>query len=125
MLATGGSPPFRGTWVALTSAATAATLTSSVGTYPISLAGGSDINDAFTLSPGTLTVAKAPLTVTADNLTRPYGATNPAEFFAVVTEEFFERPIALRAAHPALYDELAKFFRQDPALYVAEPAATS
>ncbi|PYJ08759.1 MAG: hypothetical protein DMF06_11960 [Verrucomicrobia bacterium] len=55
----------------------------------------------------------------------PYGATNPAEFFAVVTEEFFERPIALRARHPALYDELAKFFRQDPALYAAEPAATS
>jgi Mlc titration factor MtfA (ptsG expression regulator) len=40
-----------------------------------------------------------------------YGATNPAEFFAVVTEQFFERPEALRAAHPALYDVLRRYFR--------------
>lgn len=45
----------------------------------------------------------------------PYGATNPAEFFAVVTEAFFERPHALRRKHPALYEELALFYRQDPA----------
>jgi MtfA peptidase len=44
-----------------------------------------------------------------------YGATNPAEFFAVVTEAFFERSHALRARHPELYAELRKFFRQDPA----------
>jgi Mlc titration factor MtfA (ptsG expression regulator) len=47
-----------------------------------------------------------------------YGATNPAEFFAVVTEAFFERPHALRRRHPALYAELAHFYRQDPAMYV-------
>jgi len=44
-----------------------------------------------------------------------YGATNPAEFFAVVTELFFERPAALRARHPALYAELEAFYKQDPA----------
>src|SRR3954447_168336 len=36
-----------------------------------------------------------------------YGATNPAEFFAVVTEAFFERPRAMRAKQPALYTQLA------------------
>lgn len=45
----------------------------------------------------------------------PYGATNPAEFFAVVTELFFERPRRLRERHPALYDQLKAFYRQDPA----------
>jgi MtfA peptidase len=49
-----------------------------------------------------------------------YGATNPAEFFAVVTEAFFERPHALRARHPALYAELARFYRQDPTTFVAD-----
>jgi Mlc titration factor MtfA (ptsG expression regulator) len=44
-----------------------------------------------------------------------YGATDPAEFFAVITEAFFERPEALRRKHPELYAELQKFFRQDPA----------
>ncbi|HZE12492.1 MAG TPA: M90 family metallopeptidase [Chthoniobacterales bacterium] len=43
-----------------------------------------------------------------------YGSTNPAEFFAVATEAFFERPAALRAKHPELYSELARFFRQNP-----------
>jgi Mlc titration factor MtfA (ptsG expression regulator) len=53
-----------------------------------------------------------------------YGATDPAEFFAVSTEAFFERPRALRAHHPKLYAELARFFRQDPVAYSAEPATT-
>lgn len=44
-----------------------------------------------------------------------YGAENPAEFFAVATEAFFERPIALRAKHGALYEELRAFYQQDPA----------
>lgn len=64
----------------------------------------------------------------ADEAGRPtvldtYGATNPAEFFAVATEAFFERPCALRARHPELYAELGRFFRQDPARHFAEPAA--
>lgn len=45
----------------------------------------------------------------------PYASTNPAEFFAVATEFFFERPVAMRTQHPALYEQLAKFYSQDPA----------
>lgn len=52
-----------------------------------------------------------------------YGATNPAEFFAVATEAFFERPLALRQARPRLYSELQRFFRQNPELYSSEPAS--
>jgi Mlc titration factor MtfA (ptsG expression regulator) len=44
-----------------------------------------------------------------------YGATNPAEFFSVATESFFERPRELRKLHPELYDELKDFYHQDPA----------
>ncbi len=44
-----------------------------------------------------------------------YGATNPAEFFAVVTEAFFEQPLQLRQRHPELYEQLAGFYQQDPA----------
>ena len=44
-----------------------------------------------------------------------YGATNPAEFFAVITEMFFERGAQLKAKHPELYAELEAFYHQDPA----------
>ena len=54
-----------------------------------------------------------------------YGATNPAEFFAVATEAFFERPRVLRARHPELYAEFAHFFRQDPIRYSGEPDYSS
>ena len=40
----------------------------------------------------------------------PYGATNQAEFFAVVSEYFFERPDLLQSKHPELYDMLEKIF---------------
>ena len=46
---------------------------------------------------------------------RNYAGTNPAEFFAVATEVFFNRPLEVREHEPALYDELRRFFRQDPA----------
>ncbi len=46
---------------------------------------------------------------------RGYGAEDPAEFFAVATETFFEEPVRLRQAHPQLYQELADLYRQDPA----------
>lgn len=49
----------------------------------------------------------------------PYAATSPSEFFAVVTEAFFEQPDALAARHPALYAELAAFYRLDPAALAA------
>ena len=48
-----------------------------------------------------------------------YGATNPAEFFAVATECFFEKPIPLRRKHPQLYEELKAYYRQDPASLVS------
>lgn len=44
-----------------------------------------------------------------------YSATNPAEFFAVATEAFFEKPRQLQAESPDLYNELSKFYHQDPA----------
>jgi Mlc titration factor MtfA (ptsG expression regulator) len=44
-----------------------------------------------------------------------YGSTNPAEFFAVATEAFFEKPVPLRSRHPALYEVLRDYYRQDPA----------
>lgn len=44
-----------------------------------------------------------------------YGATHPAEFFAVATELFFERPRAMRRRYPRLYEQLAGFYGQDPA----------
>ncbi len=43
-----------------------------------------------------------------------YGATNPAEFFAVATETFFEKPGQLKSKHPELYDELYSFYRVNP-----------
>ncbi|ODV03925.1 MAG: hypothetical protein ABT20_14320 [Rubrivivax sp. SCN 70-15] len=43
-----------------------------------------------------------------------YGATSPAEFFAVASEVFFEQPRALAAEQPALFAELAGFYRVDP-----------
>jgi len=45
----------------------------------------------------------------------PYGATAPAEFFAVATEYFFEKPEALKDHEPELYAQLAKYYRLDPA----------
>jgi MtfA peptidase len=44
-----------------------------------------------------------------------YGATDPAEFFAVLAEVFFEQPQLLREENLLLYQELSRFFRVDPA----------
>lgn len=44
-----------------------------------------------------------------------YGAQNEAEFFAVATEEFFDRPLALQGHSPDLYHILSSYYRQDPA----------
>lgn len=49
------------------------------------------------------------------DLLNAYGATNRAEFFAVATELFFERPGEMRERYPDLYRELKGFYRQDPA----------
>ncbi len=47
----------------------------------------------------------------------PYAAEDEAEFFAVATEDFFERPVELRAAHPRLYALLQEFYALDPAAW--------
>ncbi len=44
----------------------------------------------------------------------PYGDTNKQEFFAVLSEYFFERPRLLHKKHPELYEGLAHIFHQDP-----------
>jgi hypothetical protein len=46
-----------------------------------------------------------------------YGATNPAEFFAVATETFFEKPQQLLKKHPALYELLQRYYQLDPVQY--------
>ncbi len=43
-----------------------------------------------------------------------YAATDAAEFFAVVSEHFFEQPQALAQAHPALFAEFARYYATDP-----------
>jgi Mlc titration factor MtfA (ptsG expression regulator) len=50
----------------------------------------------------------------------PYGSESPAEFFAVATETFFEKPMKLRDEHLELYAQLREFYRQDPAAWSAE-----
>ena len=52
----------------------------------------------------------------------PYGATNPAEFFAVVTEAFLLRPNDLQARHPDLYQQLALFYGQPCRVRAADDA---
>jgi Mlc titration factor MtfA (ptsG expression regulator) len=50
----------------------------------------------------------------------PYAATSPAEFFAVATECFFQRPRHLYEHHPALFDELSLYYKQDPRSWADE-----
>jgi Mlc titration factor MtfA (ptsG expression regulator) len=45
----------------------------------------------------------------------PYGGTEEAEFFPVVSEYFFKRPKLLKRKYPRLYAKLERIFRQDPA----------
>ena len=50
----------------------------------------------------------------------PYAAEHPAEFFAVMSEEFFTDPLTLRDEFSELYAQLALFYRQDPARWLDE-----
>lgn len=52
-----------------------------------------------------------------EHLIDEYGATNPAEFFAVCTETFFEKPHQLHKHHPELFAQFKTFFKQDPATW--------
>ena len=44
----------------------------------------------------------------------PYAATDPAEFFAVCTEYFFEQPKVLKKEYPGVYGQLSLFYKQEP-----------
>jgi Mlc titration factor MtfA (ptsG expression regulator) len=46
-----------------------------------------------------------------------YGATSPAEFFAVATECFFLKALEMESRHPELYEQMKIYYRQDPAHY--------
>jgi MtfA peptidase len=48
-----------------------------------------------------------------------YAATNEAEFFAVVTERFFETPLSLKQHFPELYNEFEDFYQIDTAALFA------
>ena len=50
-----------------------------------------------------------------------YGATNPAEFFAVATETFFEDPDTLAEEHPELFEQLKTYYHLDPRNWKAKP----
>jgi Mlc titration factor MtfA (ptsG expression regulator) len=45
----------------------------------------------------------------------PYAAEHPSEFFAVVSEAFFQAPGETRRRYPDVYEQLKRFYRQDPA----------
>lgn len=65
-------------------ATTPATNGSAVGSYPITIGGGADDHYEFSFVGGTLNVIPSPLSVTADNTNRTYGASNPSFTGALV-----------------------------------------
>lgn len=59
-----------------------------------------------------------------DTAIDPYASTDPAEFFAVLSESFFEVPDLVAAEYPALYHLFCRYYRQDPlSRRLAEPGA--
>jgi len=71
----------------------------------------------------TCTLRMARRASSSDTLIDPYGAEDPAEFFAVCTEVFFELPGAMQARHPDLYAVFVAFYGTDPAAWpAAQPA---
>jgi len=50
-----------------------------------------------------------------------YGATDPAEFFAVATETFFEKPFQMKRKHPELYDQLKHYYKLEPVEWMKKP----
>jgi Mlc titration factor MtfA (ptsG expression regulator) len=55
----------------------------------------------------------------------PYAAEDEAEFFAVATEDFCERPVELLGAHPRLYELLQEFYGLDPASWTTQAATAT
>ena len=58
-------------------------------------------------------------------LIEPYAATNAAEFFAVVSELFFEKPAGLALAHPALFAEFCGYYGVSPLHWIGSTATVS
>ena len=58
-----------------------------------------------------------------DRVIDQYGATSPAEFFAVVTEVFFEKPGQLQRYHPSLFQQFRDYYQVDPLLWEREGEA--
>jgi len=58
-----------------------------------------------------------------DDILDEYGATNPAEFFAVATETFFRNPVGMQRRHQELYDQLKEYYRADPAEWISKDSA--
>lgn len=56
-----------------------------------------------------------------DSVLDHYGATSPAEFFAVATETFFEKPWQMAERHAALYQEFRQYYRVDPREWLPQP----
>ncbi len=52
----------------------------------------------------------------------PYGAEDPGEFFAVLSELFFASPLVIKETYPAVYQQLSTFYRQDPSARETRPA---
>ena len=56
----------------------------------------------------------------------PYASESPAEFFAVLSEVFFEVPLTVQQCYPQVYQQLVLFYRQDPlsrlGAYLSTPA---
>ena len=57
-----------------------------------------------------------------DTAIDPYATTDPAEFFAVLTEAFFETPNILHTEYPAIYRQLRQFYRQNPLARLSDHA---
>jgi Mlc titration factor MtfA (ptsG expression regulator) len=53
-----------------------------------------------------------------ETLIDPYASDDPAEFFAVISENFFERPAVVNREYPDLYALLRTYYRQDPLIRV-------
>ena len=55
----------------------------------------------------------------------PYASDDPAEFFAVLSESFFERPDVVDRNYPAIYALLQRYYRQDPLTRLTSAASAS
>jgi Mlc titration factor MtfA (ptsG expression regulator) len=63
-----------------------------------------------------------PVLTGEDTALDPYAAEHPGEFFAVMSEAFFETPGLLKSEYPAVYQKLSRYFGQDPAEREAQSA---